>query len=386
MKNMFIVLMFLLAGKNGAGQTLTIIDQDYDLARRTAAQQQKMLIVDFYTTWCLPCKELDKTIFRNDSIAGEISKNFVVLRYDAEKDSVFNLSLKHHICSYPTTVVLTAGGRLVHKMFGMGVKGSLVENYGNLLRESIALNKQGKYIDGFSTTISPDLYPAFYIKYVRRTADIKPGDLDHYWAGNKDLESEVSLAVLAYFGDAPERVNRYFLEHKTRYENRFGKADVQFILDRMIGGRFIAAIKAKDDTLYTVAERFARQYLSPAQVEEYVVVFGLELDMAKGAWRKAAGLVDEQLRRKSISEGRLNYFCWKVYEQCGEKEVVAHAAQLMKDVVDSHPSFATLDTYARLLFKQGDKTGAKTIMQQAIAMGKAGGEDTRESEEALAQY
>ncbi len=386
MKNMFIVLMFLLAGKNGAGQTLTIIDQDYDLARRTAARQQKMLIVDFYTTWCLPCKELDKTIFRNDSIAGEISKNFVVLRYDAEKDSVFNLSLKHHICSYPTTVVLTAGGRLVHKMFGMGVKGSLVENYGNLLRESIALNKQGKYIDGFSTTISPDLYPAFYKKYVRRTADIKPGDLDHYWAGNKDLESEVSLAVLAYFGDAPERVNRYFLEHKTRYENRFGKADVQFILDRMIGGRFIAAIKAKDDTLYTVAERFARQYLSPAQVEEYVVVFGLELDMAKGAWRKAAGLVDEQLRRKSISEGRLNYFCWKVYEQCGEKEVVAHAAQLMKDVVDSHPSFATLDTYARLLFKQGDKTGAKTIMQQAIAMGKAGGEDTRESEEALAQY
>lgn len=369
-----------------AQQTLTIIDQDYELAKHTALQQQKLLIVDFYTTWCIPCKVLDKAIFKNDSMAAEINKNFVVLQYDAERDSSHNLSLKHHICSYPTTIVLTGDGRLIHKMFGTGGTEPLLVNYTRLLRESILLNRQGKYIEGFSTKIDPDLYPEFYKKYVRRTANIKPGDLSNYWANNKDLQSEVSLAILAYFGDAPEHVTDYFVRHKPAYEKRYGKADVKFIIDRIVSDKFHAAITAKDQSRYEAAIKFAKQQLPPKDAHEYIKTYDLEMYIAKRAWDKAMDLIEEQIHQKVIGENRINYFCWIVYEECQDKKIIDHAMHLMKDITDINPLFATLDTYARLLSRNGSRAEAIAAMERAIAIGKANGEDTKESEEALSKF
>lgn len=387
MKSILIAAMILVTCIANAQQTLTVIEQDYELARQTAQQQQKLLIIDFYTTWCVPCKVLEKTIFKNDSIAGEISKNFVVLRYDAEKDSVHNLSLKHHICSYPTTIVLTADGKLVHKMFGTGGGAkSLVESYTDLLRESIRLNTKGKYIEGVSTTIDPTLYPAFYTKYVRRIADIKPGDLNNYWANNTDLYSEVSLAILAYFGRAPEQVTNYFVQHRADYEQRFGKADAAFIMEHIAGEKFSAAVAAKDESKYNAAIKFVEKHLSSGDVDRYINTYSLEMYMAKGAWNKAADLVAEQARRKTIGENGINYFCWTVYERCHDKKVIDQAVHLMKNVTDVNPSFAMLDTYARLLSRNGSKQEAIAAMERAIAIGKANGEDTKESEEALSKF
>lgn len=386
MKRILTAAMISVTCMANAQQTLAIIDQDYELAKQTAQQQHKLLIVDFYTTWCVPCKVLEKTIFKNDSIAAEISKNFVVLKYDAEKDSTYNLSLKHHICSYPTTVVLTSDGRLIQKMFGMGGTKPLIEHYSNLLGESIRLDKEGKYIAGISATIDPGIYPAFYKKYVRRIADIKPGDLEHYWSNNTDLQSEVSFAILAYFGNAPERVVNYFVQHKTDYETRFGKADVAFILERIASGRFSAAIAAKNEARYMAAIKFVKQYLSPDDAAKYINAYSLEMYIAMGAWTKAADLIDAQIRRKTIDENHINAFCWRVYEQCNEKKVIGYAVHLMKNITDIHPSFAMLDTYARLLAKNGSRQEAVAVMKQAIALGKANGEDTKESEEALLKF
>lgn len=386
MKSILIAAIISATSMVNAQQTLTVIDQDYELARRTALQQQKLLIVDFYTTWCVPCKMLDKAIFKNDSIAGEISKNFIVLRYDAENDSLYNLSLKHHVCSYPTTVVLTGEGRLIHKMFGTGGPKPLVENYTNLLRESIQLNKQGKYAEGFLTTIDPDAYPVFYKNYVRGIADIKPDNLSNYWTNNTDLQSEVSLAILAYFGKAPGHVTDYFVQHKTDYEKRFGKADVKFIIDRMASEKFSAAITRKDEVLYKAAVKFAKQHLSPGDAQQYINNYSPEMYIAKGAWSKATDLIEEQVRRKTIGENGINYFCWKVYEQCDEKKVIDRAVHLMKNITFINPSFAMLDTYARLLSRNGSKQEAITTMKRAIVIGKENNENTKESEEALSKF
>jgi len=385
-KRILIAAIILWAHPVHAQQTLSIIEQDYELAKQTAKEQHKLLIVDFYTTWCVPCKMLDKKIFKNDSMANEISKNYVVLKYDAEKDSVYNLSLKHHIASYPTTVVLTADGKFIRKMFGTGGPKPLVENYAALLKESVVLNKEGKYIEGVSSGIDPNIYPDFYKKYIRRTADLKPEDLSNYWANNNDLKSEVSFDILAYFGKAPERVIDFFIQHKTEYEKQFGSADLEFVISGIVSDKFRDAIAAKDEAKYEAAVDFAKQHLSLANAHEYINGFGLEMQIAMSNWDKAVHIIDERIRLKTISENEVNYFCWRVYEKCDEKRITEEAVRLMKHVIDSNSSFAVLDTYARLLSKNGNKEEAVIEMKHAIEKGKANGEDTKESEEALRKF
>ena len=109
-------LQFSLLGFCKA-QNLTIIEQDYNLARQESIAQKKMLIIDFYATWCGPCKVMDKKVFNDSLLSSELSKNFVLLKYNGEKDSVFNLALKHHIKLYPTYIIINTDGYVVNKQF-----------------------------------------------------------------------------------------------------------------------------------------------------------------------------------------------------------------------------------------------------------------------------
>jgi thiol-disulfide isomerase/thioredoxin len=369
-----------------AQSKLTIIEQDYELARKTAAAQHKLLIIDFYTTWCVPCKALDKKIFQNDSIAGAIGKNFVVLKYDAEKDAVHNLSLKHHIASYPTTMVLQTDGRVIRKMYGSGGDGDLVIHYQELLQESLRLNRNGTVLSGIAPTIDTNLYPVFYKNYVRGIANIKPADLPDFWKTVTDLKAELSFDILAYFGRAPKKVVDYFLQNKAVYETLYGKADVKFVLNNLIGEAFSAAVRTKTPAAYTAAKKLAATHLSAGEAARYETAYELDMQVALGNWSQAADLVEKQLQLQTISGNGVNAFCWTVFETCSDSTVIGRAIRMMKNLTDREPQFATLDTYARLLAKQGDKERARTAMKQAIELGKAGGEDTSDSENALRTF
>ena len=51
-----------------------------------AAQKKtpKKIFVDMYTTWCGPCKLLDKNTFSNNDVIDFINKNFYAVKFNAE--------------------------------------------------------------------------------------------------------------------------------------------------------------------------------------------------------------------------------------------------------------------------------------------------------------
>ena len=149
-------------------QKLTIIDQDYELAKLESKKQNKLIIIDFYTSWCAPCKVLDKLVFQDTTVANEIAEQFIVLKYNAEKDSIHKLSLKHHVAMYPTTIILNQNQYVINKLFGTGGPDKdIVANYKKLTKEAIELNNENKYIIGVSTSTNL-IYPKFYVEYVYR--------------------------------------------------------------------------------------------------------------------------------------------------------------------------------------------------------------------------
>lgn len=97
-----------------------MIEQDYEVANAESKKHNKMLLIDFYTTGCGPCKQIDREIFNDKAINSVNAKSFVVLRYDAEKNTAHRLRLKHYVASYPTTIVLNQDHFLLQKLYGLG--------------------------------------------------------------------------------------------------------------------------------------------------------------------------------------------------------------------------------------------------------------------------
>lgn len=86
---------------------------DLDQARGEAAQQQKLMVIHFYTSSCPPCAILDNTVFNQPSVAKAIHDMYVPVKLNA---SDFPATAERFgITRVPMEVVITPEGRVLDK-------------------------------------------------------------------------------------------------------------------------------------------------------------------------------------------------------------------------------------------------------------------------------
>lgn len=267
MRLLLLLTVTLLLSSLAHSQDLEVIVQNYNEAKTLAAQKGKLIFVDFYTTWCQPCKKLDKLIFSNDSIRQEMAKDFVLLKYNAENDSIYHLSKKHHIFSYPTGLILSANGRVLTKMFGFRGDdfASMSQSVATFMQEGIDLNKKNKTLSGYAEEIDVSQYPRFYVDYVNRTnTKIDSAEFAAYWKAEHDVFSEGYLSTLLYFSteDIPDAVTENLAKRKSAYISLFGERDVNIALMFLTFKKFESAISTRNQAEFTYAKKYAKMALA----------------------------------------------------------------------------------------------------------------------------
>ncbi|MDG0967700.1 MAG: thioredoxin family protein [Flavobacteriaceae bacterium] len=64
----------------------------FDEALTAQKTSPRNIIVDVYTTWCGPCKMLDKNTFGNAEVSAFINENFYPVKFNAEGNSKVNFN------------------------------------------------------------------------------------------------------------------------------------------------------------------------------------------------------------------------------------------------------------------------------------------------------
>ncbi|WP_372370207.1 thioredoxin family protein [Candidatus Uabimicrobium sp. HlEnr_7] len=100
MKNF--IFMFLLL--NSCLLMAVFPDLNFEEACEKAKASNKIIIVDFYTVWCGPCKKLDKTTWKDKKVISWLTKYSVSLKVDAEKQK--QLAKKYKVKAYPTIIFI----------------------------------------------------------------------------------------------------------------------------------------------------------------------------------------------------------------------------------------------------------------------------------------
>ena len=94
MKKIFIIISFLLIASTFQAQEVNWISLDEALTMQK--KFPKPIFVDVYTDWCGPCKQLDKTTFRDPKFVEEINTNYYAVKFNAEGNSVVNYKNKKY--------------------------------------------------------------------------------------------------------------------------------------------------------------------------------------------------------------------------------------------------------------------------------------------------
>lgn len=60
---------------------------NYDEALSKAKEAPRLILVDMYADWCIPCRYMDEVVYSNAAVANLLNARFYPVKLDTEKDA-----------------------------------------------------------------------------------------------------------------------------------------------------------------------------------------------------------------------------------------------------------------------------------------------------------
>jgi len=94
---------------------------------KRAKEEKKIIFFDAYTTWCGPCKLLQKNVFTRPDVAEVFNKNFINVKFDMESGEGPTLANKYPLEGYPTLFFIDPDGKIVKQVIGYQQPATLIK-------------------------------------------------------------------------------------------------------------------------------------------------------------------------------------------------------------------------------------------------------------------
>jgi thioredoxin-related protein len=101
-----------------ADQGINFYEGSWVEALKLAKDQNKLVFLDIYATWCGPCKKLKANTFPDEAVGNFYNTHFINLALDGEKGEGRELARKYAIKGYPTLLFVDHTGTVVVKTAG----------------------------------------------------------------------------------------------------------------------------------------------------------------------------------------------------------------------------------------------------------------------------
>ncbi|WP_149241404.1 thioredoxin fold domain-containing protein [Dyadobacter sp. 32] len=104
--------------EKGADKGIVFVPGSWAQILKKAKAENKIIFFDAYTTWCGPCKMLQKNVFTRPDVADVFNKNFINVKVDMEKGEGPMLAERYPLEGYPTLFFIDGDGHVVKEIIG----------------------------------------------------------------------------------------------------------------------------------------------------------------------------------------------------------------------------------------------------------------------------
>ncbi len=84
-----------------------------------AQSNEKPFFMDFYASWCTPCKMMDETVYSDPEVVRIVNKKYLAYKVNIEYFAGMDLTEKFGVGAYPTMLFFTPNGELIGREAGV---------------------------------------------------------------------------------------------------------------------------------------------------------------------------------------------------------------------------------------------------------------------------
>jgi thioredoxin-related protein len=404
---------------------------DFQAMLDKAKAENKLVFMDVYTTWCGPCKMLDRNTFSDAQVGSKFNEEFINYKLDAEKGEGMGISQKYGVRAYPNMLFINGQGELVHRVVGYHPPEDLLNEAATAGKLAGTLKPLSWFDENYNAKKLDKSFMKTYVGQLKAANRDNSKMLTEYFAllsaSEKTAESNVKLAAenLQQLEGSAYNILASVMKESAKYARGVVQAAYSG-LALAKSTTFQKAVDNKDrkllDKLITVCKNLEGTGAN-TQIAEYEAQFAKatgDLSLV----RKSTELKAADLVKKSKEElAKLDAQQFARYKQrlpantdttasqyTTIKEIMLHAAtkgaaeelnslaagylENMKDQADLTKALAWsaraleldrkaiyLDTQAQLLYKLGNKPEAIKLATEAVE--KANSEQKEGFQESL---
>lgn len=407
---------FLLFAQSSGIQWVS--DLGWQDVKAKAKKENKFIFLDFFTTWCGPCKKMERETYTDSAVATFMNQKFVSVKIQMDRTVKDNDEVKrwykdaqrigkdYAVAAYPSLVFLSPSGELVYKTTGYRDRRGMIQE------ATTALKPGQKYKDPWED---------YYVL------------LNEYESGTKNYKNMPRLFKRALDKNEPQvawpvaKVYLKYLEARKEKE-LYTKANIEFLVKQSLTShsRYYNMFYKNGKKVDKAVGRkgYAQSVIDQIILREIVATYlninlgaprmiGGKRDTAEADWNGLYKLIREQynedyaernlldakliwydqhyngqkfrehllkaLERFGVNTfdlsgprscRRLNSEFWQVFLSSSDTSMLEFAKKWMKEVVHQSEDLTQhtlyIDTYANLLYKLGRTEEAIKLEEKAI--------------------
>jgi thiol-disulfide isomerase/thioredoxin len=343
-----------------------------------AAVERKLIFLDCYTSWCAPCKWMDKNVFNVPAVANFYNENFINAKIDMEKGEGIELRKKYNVQSFPTFLFINDKGEVVHRTASkMSVEEFLAEGRkaANPTKNLSYLSK--KYAEG--TRDLPFMLDYYLVlnKSDRMNAETIGKDIIN-GISEKELSTEFGWnTIKALARTENDKLGAYFIANEGAFNSWSKLEEREQLKDRLVTSTMYGYMNAKNEKAFM--EKLA-YFKKSEKIDRRKQGIMLEADFYLGAERIAdyVKITKKALKNELKDDAeKLSFLARRASGSKRGDDVVAPAilkqAYLMakRAVVLEPEEYSTQSTFALVCLAMKNKPEASIAAKKTRSLADA---------------
>lgn len=360
-----VLLTFLFIGSM-VGQGIEFYEGTWKETLAKAKEEQKLIFVDAYTTWCGPCKRMAKNVFTQESVGKVFNERFINSKMDMEAEKNMDFVIKYPVSAYPTLMFINGEGEVVLKKVG----GQQVDGLLSMANEAEKMDDRSvDFVEGYEAGNRDYDFVLGYVKALNKV------DKSSLKISNDYLKSKPTLS--------DEEMNAFLLEAVTEADSKLFDnliARKESILKTVNNDELLLKVKGACDKTVNKGVEFEIMDLVDEAVTKYSAFHDKDKSKeygyrAKMNYYKGIGLIDdyatvsgEYFKKVAKKDNeKLRPLIETLAKYKSNDQIKELLLKTTKQQAKNEDSWKNLITYANALLLNDDKSKAMEVATKALS-------------------